>query len=231
MITQDSRFQRQTDLVPQKRLNALRLTAIGIGAIGRQVSLQLAAVGARNIQLIDFDVVEPTNVTTQAYLAADIGRSKVDATAEVLQQIEPNIELSLVNDRYRPKMPIGDAVFCCVDSISSRAAIWRSVSGRCQFWCDGRMLAEVIRVLTVADEQGQQHYPQTLFASREAQTGRCTAQSTIYAANIAAGLMLHQFSRWLRGLPIDPDVSLNLLASEMIIDGSGAPASPRRLAT
>ena len=49
-------------------------------------------------------------------------------------------------------------------------------------------------------------------------------------ADIAAGLMLHQFSRWLRGLPIDPDVSLNLLASEMIIDGSVAPASPRRLA-
>ena len=52
------------------------------------------------------------------------------------------------------------------------------------------MLAEVIRVLTVADEQGRPHYPQTLFASREAQTGRCTAQSTIYTANIAAGLML-----------------------------------------
>ena len=39
MITQDSRFQRQTGLVPQERLSALRLTVIGIGAIGRQVSL------------------------------------------------------------------------------------------------------------------------------------------------------------------------------------------------
>ena len=55
MITQDNRFQRQTDLVPHQRLNALRLTVIGIGAIGRQVSLQLAAMGARNIQLIDFE--------------------------------------------------------------------------------------------------------------------------------------------------------------------------------
>jgi sulfur carrier protein ThiS adenylyltransferase len=216
MITQDSRFQRQADLVPHHRLSALRLTVIGIGAIGRQVSLQLTAMGARNLQLIDFDVVEPTNVTTQAYLAADIGRSKVDATAVVIRQIDPDIDLSLVNDRYRPKIAIGDAVFCCVDSISSRAAIWRSVSGRCEFWCDGRMLAEVIRVLTVAEGQGRQHYPQTLFASSEVQTGRCTAQSTIYTANMAAGLMLHQFSRWLRGLTVDPDISLNLLASEMM---------------
>jgi sulfur carrier protein ThiS adenylyltransferase len=37
----------------------------------------------------------------------------------------------------------------------------------------------------------------------------------IYTAAIAAGLMLHQFTRWLRELPIDPDVSLNLLASEL----------------
>jgi hypothetical protein len=230
MITQDSRFQRQTDLVPHHRLTALRLTVIGIGAIGRQVSLQLAAMGARSIQLIDFDVVELTNVTTQAYMADDVGRPKVDATATVIRQIEPNIELSLVNDRYRPKMCIGDAVFCCVDSISSRAAIWRSVSGRCQFWCDGRMLAEVIRVLTVAEDHGRQQYPQTLFARSEAQTGRCTAQSTIYTANIAAGLMLHQFSRWLRGLPVDLDISLNLLASEMMTDGTGATVSSRRLA-
>ena len=187
-------------------------------------------MGARNIQLIDFDVVEPTNVTTQAYLAADIGHPKVDATADVVRRIDPDINLSLVNDRYRPRMPVGDAVFCCVDSINSRAAIWRSVSGRCQFWCDGRMLAEVIRVLTVAEEQGRRHYPQTLFTSREAQTGRCTAQSTIYTANIAAGLMLHQFSRWLRGLPVDPDISLNLLASEMVTDGTVTAASSRRLA-
>jgi sulfur carrier protein ThiS adenylyltransferase len=230
MITQDSRFQRQTDLVPQERLSALRLTVIGIGAIGRQVSLQLSAMGAPKIQLIDFDLVEPTNVTTQAYLADDIGRPKVEATAAAIRQIEPTVDVSLINDRYRPRITVGDAVFCCVDSISSRAAIWRSVSGRCQFWCDGRMLAEVIRVLTVADEQGRQHYPQTLFASREAQTGRCTAQSTIYTANIAAGLMLHQFSRWLRGLPVDPDISLNLLASEMVTDGAVAAVSSRRLA-
>ena len=79
------------------------------------------------------------------------------------------------------------------------------------------MLAETIRVLTVADEQGRSHYPSTLFQQEEAQTGQCTARSTIYSANIAAGLMLHQFARWLRGQPVDPDVTLNLLASELTV--------------
>ena len=53
-----------------------------------------------------------------------------------------------------------------------------------------------------------------LFAQAEAQAGRCTARSTIYAASIAAGLMVHQFTRWLRGLAVDRDTCLNLLAGE-----------------
>ncbi len=82
------------------------------------------------------------------------------------------------------------------------------------------MLGEILRVLTVAGEYGRSHYPTTLFAQSEAEPGRCTARSTIYAAGITAGLMLHQFTRWLRGLPIDADVGVNLLASEMTIGSS-----------
>ena len=48
------------------------------------------------------------------------------------------------------------------------------------------------------------------------QRGACTSQSTIYCAGIAAGLMLHQFSRWLRGIAVSQDISLNLLAAELI---------------
>ena len=46
---------------------------------------------------------------------------------------------------------------------------------------------------------------------------RCTARATIYAASIAAGLMVHQFTRWLRDMPVDRDASLNLLAGEWAI--------------
>ena len=79
------------------------------------------------------------------------------------------------------------------------------------------MLGEVLRVLTVAEAIGREHYPTTLFAQAEAQPGRCTARSTIYAANVAAGLMIHQFTRWLRGIPVDRELSLNLLAGEWAV--------------
>ena len=150
-----NRFERKSDLVPQTRLQKLLVTVIGVGAIGRQVALQLATIGVRRLQLIDFDRVEATNVTTQGYRAADIGQTKVSATAKDVLQIDATIDVELVEDRFRPKMQIGNAVFCCVDSISARSAIWKSVASTCHFWCDGRMLAEVMRILSVVEADRQ----------------------------------------------------------------------------
>ncbi|MEN6496449.1 MAG: ThiF family adenylyltransferase [Thermoguttaceae bacterium] len=222
METTSDRYARQQDLVPRTRLALLTATVIGVGAIGRQVALQLAAVGVPRIQLIDFDRVDRTNLTTQGYLADDVGQPKVLATAEAIRRLDPVIAVDPIPDRYRPRVPVGAAVFCCVDSISARAAIWRSAGAICHFWADGRMLGEVLRVLAADGASGREHYPATLFASSEAQPGRCTARSTIYAASIAAGLMVHQFTRWLRGLPVEADLCLNLLAAELAI-GTGGP--------
>lgn len=72
-----------------------------------------------------------------------------------------------------------------------------------------------MRILTATDLSSQEHYATTLFRQAEAQAGACTSRSTIYTAGIAAGLMLHQLTRWLRSLPVDRDLTLNLLASEL----------------
>ncbi|EDL62274.1 ThiF family adenylyltransferase [Gimesia maris] len=211
------RFVRQSDLVPQEKLKSLSVTVIGVGAIGRQVALQLAALGVRQLQLIDFDIVEPTNITTQGYLAADLGKLKVEATARALQAIDTSLKTETSTDRFRPGLVTGEAVFVCVDSISSRAAIWRALQHRCSFWCDGRMRGEVLRILTAVDSKSRDHYDSSLFTQAEAQTGACTSRSTIYTASIAAGLMLHQFTRWLRQIQDDADLTLNLLSGEIMV--------------
>src|SRR5687768_8148398 len=54
MVSTD-RFVRQTGLVPRSALEELSVTVIGVGAIGRQVSLQLAALGVEHLTLVDFD--------------------------------------------------------------------------------------------------------------------------------------------------------------------------------
>ena len=213
-LAMGDRFTQQRELVPREQLTNLTVTVIGVGAIGRQVALQLAAIGSSRLQLIDFDTVDVSNLTTQGYLACDIGQPKVLATAQAISRLDDSIQVATIQDRYRTKSEVGPAVFCCVDSISARAAIWKSISKQCQFWADGRMLGEIVRVLAASDRRGFQQYPTTLFPQAEAQLGSCTSRSTIYAASIAAGIMVHQFTRWLRGIPVDGDTTLNLLAGE-----------------
>jgi sulfur carrier protein ThiS adenylyltransferase len=169
--TEQDRFVRQHDLVPPDRLADITATVIGVGAIGRQVAMQLAAIGVRRLQVVDFDTVDLSNVITQGYLADDVGQPKVLAVAAAIARLDPTVMVETIADRYRPRMETGAAIFCCVDSITARAAIWRSVGPRCRFWADGRMLGEVIRMLAVSESIGRDHYPTTLFAQAEAQPG------------------------------------------------------------
>ncbi len=214
-VSREGRFDRQAALVPRERLNETHATVIGVGAIGRQVAIQLAALGVPRMTLIDPDHVELTNVTTQGYFADEVGHAKVAATAQYVQRIDPDITVTVIPDRYRAKFDIGNALFCCVDRISTRETIWRTAGQQSPFWGDARMLGEVMRVLTATESLGRTHYPTTLFRQAEAQVGACTSRGTIYTAQIAAGLVVHQFSRWLRGLPTSVDQSLNLLSGEL----------------
>ena len=219
-MTSNERYSRQRDIIPPERLETCPATVIGVGAVGRQVALQLTAMGIPWLQLIDFDTVEESNIASQGYCEADLGRPKTDATAQACWRINGELHIHTVCDRFKRSSDIGDTVFCCVDSIDTRRLIWDAVKNRCKFFSDGRMSAEVLRVLTACDPASREHYPTTLFAAGEAYAGSCTAKTTIYCANIAAGMMLAQFAKWLRGLPVEPDVQLNLLTSEIAISSS-----------
>ena len=145
-----------------------------------------------------------------------MGRHKVHATGDLCHQINHQLEMHEHPERFRRSLEIGNVLFCCVDAIDTRRLIWEAVKDKVLFFADGRMSAEVLRVLAVADAQSRRHYPTTLFAQAEAFQGACTAKSTIYSAGIAAGLMVGQFARWLRGLSVEADMMLNLLSSELV---------------
>lgn len=222
-MNEQERYSRQRDIVPREHLAQCKATVIGVGAIGRQVALQLAAMGIRWLQLIDNDSVEISNLASQGYLEDDLGRAKVQATADLAQQMNHQLEVHEINERFRRSMEIGNVVFCCVDAIDTRRLIWEAAKDRASFFADGRMFAEVLRILTACDPASRQHYPTTLFSAGEAYAGPCTAKSTIYCANIAAGFMTAQFTKWLRRLLVDPDIQVNLLSMEMNIlkEGDG----------
>jgi len=211
----NERYIRQKDIVLADRLAACKVTVVGVGAIGRQVALQLTAMGIAWLQLVDFDIVDASNLASQGYLENDLEKPKVEATTLLCKQINTGVEIHWVKQPFRRSMETGNVVFCAVDRIDTRRLIWEAVKDKTNFFADGRMTAEVLRILTACDFTSRKHYPTTLFHSDEAFEGPCTAKTTIYCANIAAGLMIAQFTKYLRQLPVDCDIQFNLLASEL----------------
>jgi len=99
-LNEQNRFMRQAELVPRDQLLDLKVTVIGVGAIGRQVALQLSSIGVLHLQLIDFDLVELTNITTQGYLAEDVGQQKTAVTKLAVEKICPEMLVEQIQDRF-----------------------------------------------------------------------------------------------------------------------------------
>jgi sulfur carrier protein ThiS adenylyltransferase len=221
-----TRDARQRDLVPPQQLAACHALVVGVGAVGRQVALQLAALGVPRLTLVDHDAVGVENLAAQGYWPADLGRPKVEATAGLCRSIHPEAAVTPVAERFGRSSPrrlaldVGAAgrlaCFACVDGIATRRLLWESLRLHASLWVDGRMAAETLRVLASDRPASDDYYPTTLFDPSRAYAGSCTARSTIYAASVAAGLMLAQMARWLRRTPVERDQALNLLACELI---------------
>src|SRR5687767_3559405 len=78
----------------QKKLKAARVLAIGAGGLGSPLAVYLAAAGIGTIGLVDFDVVDDSNLQRQIlYGASDVGRPKLQAAAERLRDINPNVTI------------------------------------------------------------------------------------------------------------------------------------------
>jgi sulfur carrier protein ThiS adenylyltransferase len=194
-------------------------TIIGLGAIGRQVALQLTSIGVGNLILIDHDTVELHNLPNQGYREDDIGEQKVRATLDECFRLNTEVRVVGIPEKFslglyeRHDQLNWGTIFCCVDSIDVRKMIWEVLKDRPVF-IDGRMSAESMRIITAYKGFD---YGTTLFESTEAFAGSCTAKSTIYCANIAAGMMVSQYTKVLRGFNTENDLCVNLLGNVLEI--------------
>ncbi len=78
----------------QQRLKAARVLCVGAGGLGSPVMLYLAAAGVGTLGLVDFDVVDYTNLQRQVIHATpDVGRPKLESAAEKLRALNPYVTL------------------------------------------------------------------------------------------------------------------------------------------
>jgi adenylyltransferase/sulfurtransferase len=76
----------------QRRLKAARVLCVGTGGLGSPLAFYLAAAGVGTLGLVDFDVVDPSNLQRQIiHSTKDIGRKKLDSAAEKLLALNPGL--------------------------------------------------------------------------------------------------------------------------------------------
>ena len=78
----------------QLKLKAAKVLCVGAGGLGSPLALYLAAAGVGTLGMVDFDVVDFTNLQRQIiHTTADVGRKKLDSAADKLLAINPNVNI------------------------------------------------------------------------------------------------------------------------------------------
>lgn len=86
----------EVTLVGQKRLKAAKVLCIGTGGLGSPIALYLAAAGVGTLGLVDFDIVDYSNLQRQIlHGTKDVGRKKLNSAKARIKDINPNIQVNL----------------------------------------------------------------------------------------------------------------------------------------
>ncbi len=110
----------------QKRLKAASVLLIGAGGLGSPLGLYLAAAGVGTIGIVDFDVVDATNLQRQLlHGTGDVGRPKLDSARDRLREVNPHVrvvghELRLTSENALDVLSPYDVVVDGTDNFPTR---------------------------------------------------------------------------------------------------------------
>lgn len=76
------------------KIKDARVGIAGLGGLGSNVAVSLARIGIGYLKLIDFDVVEPSNLNRQQYFVRHLGMKKTEAMKDLIAEINPFVEIA-----------------------------------------------------------------------------------------------------------------------------------------
>ncbi|ASS38138.1 sulfur carrier protein ThiS adenylyltransferase ThiF [Mogibacterium pumilum] len=86
----DDRFSKDV----HQKLKRARVAIAGAGGLGSNIAVILARSGVGHLHIVDFDIVDITNLNRQVYTITHIGSRKVDAIKEILMEINPYMKVT-----------------------------------------------------------------------------------------------------------------------------------------
>ncbi len=148
-------FERNIGIVTpdqQATLQRSRVTVLGLGGLGGVVTEVLVRSGVANLNLVDFDTFDPSNLNRQIYAFQDtIGRPKTEVTLEFLRRINPQVQAvlaatldedncaALLSGCDALVLAADDAVPCIIGSRFARAAGIPVIEGWAIPFCNARV--------------------------------------------------------------------------------------------
>lgn len=81
------------DAAVRARLAHCHVALVGCGGLGSNAAMMLVRAGVRELTLVDFDVVDASNLNRQMFFPDQIGEPKVDALAQTLLRLEPELRI------------------------------------------------------------------------------------------------------------------------------------------
>jgi len=145
VIDDDDRYSRLRLIAwwDQQRLAAARVLVVGAGALGNEVLKNLALLGVGHVYVVDFDEIEKSNLTRSVlFRSRDCGRLKVEAAAEALGDINPDVRVKASAMNVITDVGLGlfrdvDVVIGCLDNREARLWVNRCCWKVNTPWIDG----------------------------------------------------------------------------------------------
>jgi hypothetical protein len=172
------------------------VTIIGAGGIGSPTALLLAKMGVPKLTIYDFDSVEDVNPSTQFYRRKDIGKPKVVALAEEIDE-HAGETIEIRRERYNDQRLSG-LVISAVDTMSAREDIWKNGVKRnplVPLYIDGRLGGLLFEIHTAqpCDDKEIERYQATFspligFAN-EPCTNSAISYTTFGIASMICGIV------------------------------------------
>ena len=95
----EKKIADQIGLEALGKVQAVKVGIAGAGGLGSNCAFNLARVGFKKLRIVDFDVIDHSNLNRQFYFFDQIGMNKVEALGVNLQRINPDIELEMLTER------------------------------------------------------------------------------------------------------------------------------------
>lgn len=128
----DARFPKEM----QKKLRNAKVAVAGLGGLGSNIAVMLARSGVGHLLLVDYDVVDVTNLNRQMYGISHIGKPKTQALTEILYQINPYLtyesHCTKVTENNIEKLFMEFPIVCeAFDRPDQKAMLVREILTRC----------------------------------------------------------------------------------------------------